>query len=82
MQNGSFAGAPRGFCKLVCNLMIGWAEAEEREALALEELEGAMLSKWATSGRPRLIPEALLEAMRPEYKAAMDYAADYLLGSE
>ncbi|GAQ80099.1 hypothetical protein KFL_000460090 [Klebsormidium nitens] len=73
------SGAPRGFCKLVCNLMIGWADSGDRQALDGNELEAAMLSKWAACGRPRLIPEAL---MRPEYKAAMDYAADYLLGSD
>lgn len=62
--------------------MIGWADEEERQALDEEELEAAMLSKWAAYGGPQLIPDALLEAMSPEYRAAMDYAADYLLGSK
>ncbi|GAQ85184.1 hypothetical protein KFL_002230040 [Klebsormidium nitens] len=73
-------GRPQGFCRAVCGTMVGWAEAEERNGLEHEELEAEMFSKWGKSGKGfSLVPEALQDAMRPEYKAAMEYAADYLL---
>lgn len=74
-------GTPRAFCRVVCSLMAEWAEAEEREGLEEEELEEELFSKWGLSGYGgSVIPGKLTEAMRPEYKATMDYATDYLLG--
>lgn len=59
-------GGGRGFCRIMCDLMVGWADAEEGKRLEMGELEAAMISKWGISGRPQLIPDELLEAMRPE----------------
>lgn len=73
-------GTSRGFCSIICSLMLKWTSKEAQQSLDEDELLKTMLEGWNMNGGVSLIPDDLLNALQPEFKTAFFFAADTIIG--